>query len=200
MFRTVEKLILASGSPRRRDLLNDFGLLFEVETAEVVELPLPSETPSDFVLRISREKAEHISRKHHAAWVLAADTIVVVDNEILGKPEDSSHAKDMLWKLSGRSHEVWTGFCLCRLKDNVMVQQVVRTEVGFISLTDELCDAYIKTEEPLDKAGSYGIQGRGGFLVESIRGSYSNVVGLPLAEVMSEMQRLGIIAPATKSG
>lgn len=186
---------MASGSPRRRDFLNDFGLVFDVETADVDEQPFPSETPFEFVLRISKEKAQNVSRKYPDVWVLAADTIVVVDNEILGKPDDEVAAKDMLWKLSGRSHEVWTGFCICRAKDDVFSQQAVQTEVFFVSLTDEICNAYVKTGEPLDKAGSYGIQGKGGFLVEKIQGSYSNVVGLPLAEVFCEMLCLGIIAP-----
>lgn len=186
---------MASGSPRRRDFLNDLGLTFDVRIAEVDEQPFPLEAPTDFVLRIAKEKAEHVARKYPDAWVLAADTVVVVDNDILGKPDDSSIAKTMLQKLSGRSHEVWTGFRICRAEDNVFSQQAVQTEVFFIPITDEISNAYIKTGESLDKAGAYGIQGKGSLLVEKIQGSYSNVVGLPLAEVVCEMLRLGIIAP-----
>ena len=197
MFRTVDKLILASASPRRRSFLRDLGLAFDIRAAAVDELPLAGEAPQGFVRRIAEEKAQAVSRRHPASWVLAADTVVVADHDILGKPENEAAAKKMLKRLSNRTHEVWTGFCLCRKQETIMVRQAVRTEVRFISLTDDLCEAYVATGEPLDKAGSYGIQGMGGVLVEKISGSYSNVVGLPLAEVVQQMLGLGIIVPST---
>ncbi len=195
MFHTTKPLILASASPRRRDLLESIGLEFHIETATVDESPAGGESPSDFVLRLSKEKAEAVTHRHPGVWVLAADTIVVVDSDILGKPENMSAAISMLQRLSGRVHEVWTGFCLCHHNDSVLAQGAVRTEVRFADLPEELCDAYVKTGEPLDKAGAYGIQGKGACLVESVNGSYTNVVGLPLAEVVQELLRYGVIAP-----
>lgn len=194
-FRTVEPLILASASPRRRRFLEGLGLDFQIKAADVDEAPFPGEKPEAFVLRVAGEKAAAVAAIEPGSWVLSADTVVVLDNGILGKPGDEADAQAMLLRLSGRQHEVWTGFSLYRKSSGHFVRRAVRTEVCFASLTEDLCRAYVKTGEPLDKAGSYGIQGMGGFLVESITGSYSNVVGLPLSEVIMEMLRLGIIAP-----
>lgn len=194
-FRTVDRLILASASPRRRRFLEGLGLDFQIKAADVDESPAPGELPEEFVLRIAAAKEEAIGVMAPDAWVLGADTVVVLDNGILGKPRDEDDARAMLLRLSGRQHEVWTGFSLSRKSSGDSVRRAVRTEVRFVSLTGDLCRAYVKTGEPLDKAGSYGIQGMGGFLVESITGSYSNVVGLPLSEVVMEMLRLGVIAP-----
>jgi len=195
MFHTIKPLVLASASPRRRELLESIGLEFHIETAQVDESPAGGESPSDFVLRLSKEKAEAVTHRYPGLWVLAADTIVVVDGDILGKPENMAAASNMLQRLSGRVHEVWTGFCLRHHENSVLAQKAVRTEVRFADLSDALCDAYVKTGEPLDKAGAYGIQGKGACLVEAVNGSYTNVVGLPLAEVVQDLLKHGIIAP-----
>ena len=196
-FKTVNDLVLASGSPRRRDFLQELGLDFVIRTAPVDESVQSGEGPESFVLRLAREKAQAVSCEHDDVAVLAADTVVVVDGEILGKPGDSSEAFSMLRRLSGRCHEVWTGYCLSRKSDDLMACRAVRTKVYFRSLDEKLCRAYVLTGEPLDKAGSYGLQGRGGFLVEKIEGSYSNVIGLPVAEVVEEMLDAGVIEPLT---
>lgn len=188
---------MASASPRRRLFLSDLGLEFEVITADLDERPFHGETPSEFVSRISMEKCVSVSSVYRDGSILGADTVVVLDGEILGKPADEESAKAMLKRLSGRWHEVWTGFCIFNQSHGVTVQRTVKTDVLFSRLTDKVCDAYVKTGESMDKAGAYGIQGLGGALVERIRGSYTNVVGLPLAEVVKELESLGIIAPSS---
>lgn len=191
-FRTQEQLILASGSPRRRDFLAELGLVFEVRVADIDETPLSGENPMDFVARLAQEKALAVDLPD--AWVLAADTAVVVDGEILGKPGDAAEACAMLMRLSGRWHEVWTGFSLCCRATGESCTKTVCTRVRFLSLTPELCRAYVNTGEPLDKAGAYGIQGKGCFLVPEISGSYTNVVGLPMTEVLEALLHHKVIA------
>lgn len=194
-FHTNCPLILASASPRRQRFLRELGLDFTVAPAAVDEQHRPGESPQEYVLRLAGEKALAVAPSRRDAAVLAADTIVVLAGEILGKPVDPAHAEAMLASMSGRWHEVWTAYCLCRQADGLLVKQAVQTRVLFRPLTAELCRAYVLTGEPLDKAGSYGLQGRGGFLVERIEGSYSNVIGLPVAEVITDLLRFGIIAP-----
>jgi septum formation protein len=194
-FKTTARLILASASPRRRSLLQDLGLDFEVMESNVVEKPLLGETPQHFVLRAACDKAGAVSAGNTEAWVVGADTVVVCGNKILGKPRDARQAAEMLQSLSGCSHIVHTGFCLQNKKQGVIVSRVVTTEVFFSSFSGEITAAYVATGEPLDKAGAYGIQGCGGFLVEKINGSYSNVVGLPLAEIVEELQCHQVITP-----
>jgi len=191
-FRTQERLILASGSPRRRDFLAELGIAFEVRVTDIDETPQPGEQPVDFVARLAQEKAQAVD--YPEAWVLAADTAVVVDGEILGKPSDAAEACAMLMRLSGRWHEVWTGFSLCRQATGELCTKTVCTKVHFLPLTPELCRAYVCTGEPLDKAGAYGIQGKGCFLVPEISGSYTNVVGLPMAEVLEALLHHKVIA------
>ena len=191
-FRTQARLILASGSPRRRDFLAELGLVFEVRVTDIDETPQSGERPADFVARLAQEKAQGVDIPE--AWVLAADTAVVVDGEILGKPSDEEEACAMLMRLSGRWHEVWTGFSLCRQATGELCTKAVCTKVRFLPLTPELCRAYVRTGEPLDKAGAYGIQGKGCFLVPEISGSYTNVVGLPMAEVLEALLHHKVIA------
>jgi septum formation protein len=195
LLTTTGKLILASASPRRRILLQDIGLEFEIIEAQVEEKPRAGETPEDFVLRAGCDKAGAVSRNNLASWVLGADTVVVHGGRVLGKPGDAEEALSVLLALSGQKHLVHTGFCLENAKEQVSVSRLVTTEVYFSSFSEEIAAAYVATGEPLDKAGAYGIQGSGGVLVEKINGSYSNVVGLPLVEVIQEMLRYKVVAP-----
>ena len=195
LFKTHQPLILASGSPRRRRMLAELGLDFTLAVADIAEVAQPGESPADFARRLAGEKAAAVASRHPASWVLAADTVVARAGRILGKPADPEDAVAMLTALSGHWHTVWTGFALRRGRESL--QEVVATEVRFAELTAPLIRAYVATGEPLDKAGAYGIQGRGGLLVKEIRGSYSNVVGLPLAEVIAALIARAIISPAS---
>lgn len=197
-FATVSELILASSSPRRQQFLRELGLDFSVKNAEIDESCGKEETPESLVLRLSTEKAACVASQFPKAHVLAADTVVVVDSEILGKPKDDAEAEVMLKKLSGCWHEVWTGFCIMNNTDSLVVRSAVCTSVLFRELSDDLCRAYVLTGESSDKAGSYGLQGKGGFLVEKIDGSYSNVIGLPVAQVIDSLLQYGIITPRLK--
>jgi len=194
MFNNIGQLILASGSPRRRDFLAELGLDFTVAVADIDEVAEAGESPSSFVSRLAQEKAVAIATGHPEAWVIGADTVVVMGDLILGKPVDQEDALAMLTRLAGRTHEVWTGFAIIR-DSSVAVVRAVRTEVTFVGAVKEVLASYVATGEPLDKAGAYGIQGRGGLLVERIDGSYSNVVGLPMAELVEELLGLGAIEP-----
>ena len=196
-FKSVVPLILASASPRRRVMLAELGLDFTIDAAQADERVTPGERAADFVLRVARDKATIVAGRHSGAWTLAADTAVVLEGEILGKPADPPEARRMLARLAGRRHEVWTGFCLTSPRSPEQIHsQAVRTEVRFSPLTPAMIDAYVRTGDPLDKAGAYGIQSLAGFMVEAISGSYSNVVGLPLSEVIARLLALDLIAPA----
>ncbi|MEW6219242.1 MAG: nucleoside triphosphate pyrophosphatase [Thermodesulfobacteriota bacterium] len=194
-FRSLLPLVLASASPRRQAFLDELGLEFRVWPAMVEEAPAPAEDPVAYVLRLAAAKAEAVSRSCPETWVLGADTAVVVDGDILGKPADAREAEGMVKSLAGKRHTVVTGYALCHAQGEAVIQGSAETEVDFTDVPDEVCQAYALTGEPLDKAGGYAIQGCGGFLVESIRGSASNVVGLPLAELVRDLLRLGIIEP-----
>ena len=174
-------------------MLTGLGLDLLVEPAGIDEQVLAGEGPPEFVARVARDKAMLVADRHPGVWVLAADTVVVLDGEILGKPADAEDAVLMLKRLSGREHEVWTGFCLYQAGHDAPRCRTVKTDVRFAELTDPVIRAYVRSGDPLDKAGAYGIQSLGGFMVADIQGSYSNVVGLPLAEVLAEMTALGII-------
>jgi septum formation protein len=169
--------VLASGSPRRRELLAQLGLSFTVVAPDVDETPLPGEGPIDLVRRLAAAKAVAVDGDP----VLGADTVVDVDGEVFGKPADAADARRMLRRLSGRAHRVHTGVAV-RTGELVDVE-VVTTIVTFVPLRPAVVDWYIGTGEPLDKAGAYAVQGVGGVFVERIRGSVSNVVGLPLTTV-----------------
>tara|TARA_R110002072_G_scaffold86030_2_gene194306 strand:+ start:14252 stop:14881 length:630 start_codon:yes stop_codon:yes gene_type:complete len=176
------RLVLASASPRRRDLLDQLGARYTVEPAHIDESQRDGESPTRYVQRMAREKAQAIASRFPApdVVVLAADTTVVLDDRVLGKPRDRDEAMAMLSGLSGRSHTVMTAICLLGVSG--MHCETVRTRVQFSVLSEETLAAYLSTSEPWDKAGAYGIQGLGGAFVRSIEGSYSNVVGLPLCE------------------
>lgn len=194
-LKTIGKLILASASPRRKSLLQELGLDFEIIEAQVEEKPVAGESPQDFVMRAACDKAGDVARENVASWVLGADTVVVHGGRILGKPGDAEEALSVLQTLAGQKHLVHTGFCLMNGKDDVLISRVVTTEAWFYPFSRDIAAAYVATGESLDKAGAYGIQGSGGFLVERINGSYSNVVGLPLAEVVEELLRYKVVTP-----
>lgn len=193
-------LILASASPRRRELLNQIGVPHRCEPADIDESQRQNEKPGDYVLRMAMEKAAVVAARHGGqnVAVLAADTSVVIDEDVLGKPGDRFEGLGMLARLSGRSHSVLTGICLQTAQGQSLCE-LVETRVSFVQLTREQCEAYLATDEPWDKAGGYGIQGLAGAFVSSIEGSYSNVVGLPLAQTWQLLSAQGIAGALEES-
>lgn len=191
-----EKIILASASPRRRDLLRAAGFEHEVIVANIEEKRRQGERPEDYVQRNAKEKALAVCSTQPVAVakaiVLAADTIVVAfDNEVLEKPVDAQDARRMLGKLSARTHRVLTGFALCNGTTGEIIEcKTVQTQVLFRNLFADEVEQYICSGEPFDKAGSYGIQGQALTFVESIEGSYTNVVGLPMSHVVLSLRRI----------
>ena len=186
-------LILASKSPRRRYLLEQAGLSFSVIPSDLDETAIPLSPPEIYVKVLSEAKAESIAKKYPEKWVIGADTIVLKDGVMLGKPGSIDEARSMLKKLSGEVHQVFTGYSiLCKSKNRIF-SETVQTEVLFKNLTDEEIEWYIHTKEPFDKAGAYAIQGLGTFLVKRINGSYTNVVGLPVCEVIEFLIQEGIV-------
>ncbi len=186
-------IVLASSSPRRRELLASVGIPFVVESSRTPEEVLPGETPEAHVLRLSAEKALEVSQRapELGRWYIGSDTVVVRDGEILGKPRDREHAAGMLRSLSGRSHWVLSGYAVHDRHGGQTHTGFGRTRVIFRELTEEQIQGYLDTGEPFDKAGSYAIQGTGAFMVRAIEGSYTTVVGLPLCELVELLERLG---------
>lgn len=186
-------MILASGSPRRRDFLQQIDVQFEVRISDVEEQVEQGEQPENFTIRMALMKARAVAEKaEHGAFVLGADTTVVLEDKILGKPRDMAHAAQMLGMLSAREHRVLTAVVLMKAQGGEVSRFLSQTWVRFRKLSDELIQWYIRTKEPMDKAGAYAIQGKGGVLVDSITGSYTNVVGLPLSETARMLERAGI--------
>ncbi|MEQ9619961.1 MAG: nucleoside triphosphate pyrophosphatase [Deltaproteobacteria bacterium] len=195
------KIILASSSPRRKELLGNTGIEFEVVSPSADESLKGDETPQEFALRVSLDKASSVSRNlENGNMVIGADTIVVVDGEVLGKPSGKGEAALMLQKISGKEHNVYTAFSIVKPKREVLHSEIVRTRVGIKPLAAYEIEGYIKTGEPMDKAGAYGIQGIGAFMVTGIEGSYTNVVGLPVVELLEALKKLGIVEPFGKYG
>jgi septum formation protein len=191
----ADRLILASKSPRRYELLRRIGLDFDVVHSRVEEGDvIPGESPQEHVLRLSEAKALDVGSQYPDHWVIGADTVVYLDGTILGKPRNREEATEMLTLLSGREHWVLTGFTLRHAGKGKEDREAVQTAVKVKLLTEAEIKWYVQTGEPFDKAGGYGIQGIGSFMIESIRGSYTNVVGLPLCEVVRMMSRLGTVA------
>lgn len=190
----MTKLLLASASIRRKELLDQIGVTYKTSAMDIDESVHGNETPDHYVLRLAKEKALAGLSLHPDMLVLAADTTVVVDGDILGKPENDQDAKDMLMQLSGSVHQVLTGIAIGKNTQGQIIieSQAVQTEVYFAELNAAQIDHYIKTGEPMGKAGAYGIQGKAALFVERIEGSYSNVVGLPLAETGLLLQKFGI--------
>ncbi|MCD7826997.1 MAG: Maf family protein [Clostridiales bacterium] len=179
-------IILASGSPRRRELLTLAGIEFKVVKSDTEEILPDGISPDEAVRLLAKEKALDVLKQYPDEIILAADTVVAVDGKILVKPKDSEDAFSMLQMLSGRVHGVYTGVCIMsRDKTDLFTEM---TEVEFYPLTDSEIHEYVETGEPMDKAGAYGIQGKGSLLVKSIKGDYFNVVGLPLAKTVRELR------------
>ena len=196
MFSLIDPgipLVLASNSPRRSFLIKQIGIPFEAIGTTIKQEILPHESPRDHVQRLAEEKAESIASLRPRQWIIGADTIVLVNGDVLGKPRDPSDARRMLRTISGRQHQVMTAFCIRNKSLGARSLGVVQTDVIIKELSSQEINAYISTGEPMDKAGAYGAQGIGSFLIREIRGSYTNVVGLPTREVVEELLQLGVI-------
>jgi len=190
-----ENIILASGSPRRKDLMTRAGIDFKIHVADIDESKVdPGMAPEDYVCLLSKTKAQAVAPNYPDAWTIGADTIVAVGSTILGKPAGRKQAVTMLTQLSNREHSVVTAFTITRPEANDMVTRVVNTRVRFKALSNDEINWYADTGEPYDKAGGYGIQGIGAFLVKEISGSYTNVVGLPVCELIDALTSLGAIS------
>ena len=176
----ADRLILASQSPRRRELLSILGIRFDVIPSSIDETPMPGEDPTNFVVRVARDKGMEVASRMEQSLVLSADTIVTIDGEILNKPEDERDAVRMLRKLSGRAHEVYTAVCLINQVKQETLEGLDRTKVWFDVMNDEQIHDYIQRENVMDKAGAYAIQGYAGLYIPRIDGNYFNVMGLPL--------------------
>ena len=185
-------IILASSSPRRKDLLRQIGVEFSIDPADVDERVLPNEVPEGYAVRVALDKARLAASRAVAGIVIAADTIVVVDDEILGKPADAGDAERMLKMLSGKAHRVITGLAVMDAATGRTLTRTSITRVWFRRLMQQEIVSYIATGEPLDKAGAYGIQERGALLVDKIDGCYFNVVGLPLSLLGKLLRDFGI--------
>ncbi len=186
-------LILGSESPRRRELLSTLRVRFRVFPAEVDETLENGEIPQDHVTRLALAKAEKVAARFPDLWILGADTVVVIEGSILGKPQDRDEACAMLAALSGRTHDVFTGYALIHSRfSGLRKVRWVRSRVDIRDLDADEIEGYVTTGEPMGKAGAYAIQGIGAGIVERISGSYSNVVGLPLCEVARDLKELGV--------
>lgn len=187
-------IILASESTRRVDILRMLGIPFSIIPPDIDETRRLEEPPKEYVLRVSYEKAQKVGKHFPDKWVIGADTIVVYKNRILGKPVNEDEAFRMLQLLKGKWHKVITGFCVLNVNRDITYRDAVETRVFMKDLLDQEIMKYIGTSEPLDKAGSYAVQGKGGYMVKEIKGSYSNVVGLPICELSEVLLSLGILS------
>jgi len=199
MYNNSQQIILASTSPRRQQYLQDLGLTFSVHTAGIDEQPGVDEDPTAFVIRMAREKAAAIREFFPESWIISGDTVVCLGQTILGKPTNPEDAVAQLMALSGREHCVRTGFCVTHGLRRVEVARSVTTKVQFAPFSEVTARAYVSTGESSDKAGAYAIQGVGACLVQAIEGSYSNVVGLPLCELLQVLQEHGVVEPVYRS-
>lgn len=192
-IKVSDRFILASASPRRSELLKLLGLEFEVLPSGIDEIVREGETPTEHVHRLATAKAMELADRYPEAWVIGADTIVVINGDFLGKPATESEARAMLGKLSGCKHQVYTGIAITRKLAEVNLSEVVASEVIFKDISQEEIDWYVMTDEPYDKAGGYALQGRGAFFIKEIHGSYTNVIGLPLCEAVNLLKLAGAI-------
>ena len=188
----MTRFILASSSPRRRELLASVGAEFDVLPSHVPEEHRPGEAPEDYVARLSREKANAIAMQHPSRWVIAADTTVLLGDQLLEKPLNKADAARMLSLIAGKTHIVYTGVTLQNAGLEIRDTRVAESEVRMLPLSQSDVEWYVATGEPLDKAGAYAVQGVGAMFIDSIHGSYTNVVGLPLALLFQMMRKVGI--------
>jgi len=188
----MKTIILASASPGRKELLKKTGLKFKVEPSNYEENISPELEPHELAKSLSLEKAKLVAKNHKNALIIAADTFIVLEDKILGKPRTETEAKKMLEAISGRQHSVITGFAIMDTEDNKALSKSVETKVYIRKLTSNEIDAYVKSKEPLDKAGAYAIQGLGSAIVEKIEGDYFNVVGLPLSALAESLKEFGV--------
>jgi septum formation protein len=184
-------LILASSSPRRREILETIGAKFHVATSQIDESVLPNEAPENYVVRLAREKARDVIRQFSTGFVIGADTTVVLNNQILGKPKDEADARSMLKQLADNWHEVMTGIAVIDASTSKEVFDLCRTRVRFTAMSDEEIEWYLRSGEPFDKAGAYAIQGLGSLFIEEIEGNYLNVVGLPITLLRRLVESVG---------
>ena len=187
-----QKIILASGSPRRREIFRKLGINFQYITSEIEEKFDENLSVYEQVVKLAAMKAYKVANIYDEAFIVGADTVVYLENKIIGKPVDKVDAKNILKFLSGKMHEVITGVAIVNKREKIIERFYEKTEVYFKELKDEFIDWYIETEEPMDKAGAYGIQGIGSLLVEKIYGDYDNVVGLPAGRIFEIFGKLGI--------
>jgi septum formation protein len=185
-------IILASKSPRRKELLKETGLKISIVPSSINEDDHPKDLPTPYVKTLAKAKAAQVAQQFPDSWVIGADTIVLIDDVILEKPRSRTQARSMLVQLSGRTHQVYTGYCICCKTKHRQCADVVITDVHFKKLTNNEIEWYISTTEPYDKAGGYAIQGLGSFLVKAITGSYTNVVGLPVCEILDFFIKEGL--------
>jgi septum formation protein len=190
----MKRIILASASPRRKELLEQIGLRFEVEPSDYEEDIVPGSEPHEMARKLSLGKARAAARKHRNAIIIAADTFVVFGDRILGKPRTDAEAREMLRALNGQAHSVITGFTILDTETGKVLSRSVETRVHMRKLTLKEIDSYVRTKEPLGKAGGYAIQGLGAVLIERIEGDYSNVVGLPLSALAESLREFGVHA------
>ena len=191
----MNDLILASTSPRRKDLLSLFGVTFKIIPADLDESRLPGESPADYVRRLAYEKARKVAREAEGL-ILAADTTVADGDEILGKPEDGPDARRMLEQLRGRTHQVFTGIALVDSRTGESFEDVCRTDVPMRNYSASEIDTYIATGDPMDKAGAYAIQHKGFHPVENLKGCFASVMGLPLCHLVPGLKQFGLSIPA----
>jgi len=186
---SAPRIVLASQSPRRAELIGRLGLEFDTIPADIDEAPFAGEAPDAHAERLAREKAQAVAASHPDALVVGSDTIVVIDGDILGKPRDRGQAVEMLLRLAGREHEVCTGIAV--VHGGRVESGVERVRVRFRALDRRACEEYVATGEPMDKAGAYGIQGFGSAIVEGVDGDYFAVMGLPVVHMLKLIERLG---------
>lgn len=184
-------MILASKSPRRKEILENFGFNLEIVVPEIDENS-DKDNNVDKIMDIAYKKVLEVAKDHRDKFIIGADTIVEFNGKIIGKPKSVDDAKRILKDLSGKSHNVITGFCIMNKSKNILIRDYAKTEVIFRKLDDDTISWYIGTKEPMDKAGAYGIQGKGAVLVEKINGDFFTVMGLPIGEIINKLIKLGI--------
>lgn len=194
MFNATQSIILASASPRRQRFLARLGLDYQCIPADIDEKAYPNETPESFVQRMAVAKARRIAEQHPFACVIGADTVVCLGARIFGKPANTIQALSMLQHLRGRTHQVITGLAILCKEKNIEDTSICSSSVRFAFFPDHVLQAYIDTGEPMDKAGAYAIQGKGSFLIRSIEGSWTNVVGLPMDKLLHALLKHGLIS------